>query len=150
MAFQPQLAAQDEFRGLTRLGVMQGFLNRLLGRETQLHAFEIDSKRLCAPALGRRSLQDICLAHVVGSVGRAQDYTPTFLPRQSTDEARWVRVRLAAENEGLPPIEVYQLGEDYYVLDGHHRVSVLKRMGVGATEAYVTQVSSPWVQSCAC
>lgn len=148
MAFQPQLAAQEEFRALTLRGTFQGFINHLLGRETQLHAFEADSKRLCAPALGRRGLQDICLERVVGSVGRAQDYTPTFLPRQRGDEARWVRVRLAAEDEGLPPIEVYQLGEDYYVLDGHHRVSVLKRMGARTTEAYVTRVIPLEPQPC--
>lgn len=150
MAFQPQLAAQDEFRGLTRRGAVQGFVNRLFRRATQLCAFETESKRLCAPALGRRSLQDICLAHVVGSVGRAQDYTPNFLPRQSSDEARWVRVRLAAENEGLPPIEVYELGEAYYVLDGHHRVSVLKRLGARSVEAYVTKVSPLEPQPCVC
>lgn len=141
MSFQPQLAAQDEFRALTRRGGLELLVNRLLGRQTQLPTFDSERKRLCNPALGSRTLQDICLNRVVGSVGRSRDYTPTFLPRQNGDEARWVRVRLAAENEGLPPIEVYQLGEDYFVLDGHHRVSVSKRLGATSIEAYVTTVA---------
>lgn len=142
MPFQPQLAAQDEFRALTRRGGLELLVNRLLGRRTGLSAYDSERRRLCNPALGQRTLQDICLSRVVGSVGRSHDYTPTFLPRQSGDEARWVRVRLAAENEGLPPIEVYQLGENYFVLDGHHRVSVSKRLGATSIEAYVTTMAS--------
>jgi nucleotide-binding universal stress UspA family protein len=43
---------------------------------------------------------------------------------------------------GLPPIEVYQIGDAYFVRDGNHRVSVLRQMGASAVEAYVTQVDA--------
>jgi nucleotide-binding universal stress UspA family protein len=41
---------------------------------------------------------------------------------------------------GLPPIEVYQIGEVYFVLDGNHRVSVARQVGATHIEAYVAEV----------
>lgn len=145
MAFQPQLAAQEEFRQLRFRSAFTRLFNRLSRKATHLCTFEGR-----ALTQGHPTLRDICLGRIVGSVGRAQDYLPGFLPLQSSDEARWVRVRLAAEDTGLPPTEVYQIGEDYYVLDGQHRVSVLKRMGAKATEAYVTRVTPLQPKSLPC
>jgi nucleotide-binding universal stress UspA family protein len=54
---------------------------------------------------------------------------------------RWARVKALAEGlQGLPPIEVYKVGEAYFVSDGHHRVSVAKQLGARSIEAYVTEV----------
>ena len=44
--------------------------------------------------------------------------------------------------EGIPPIEVYKIGEVYFVSDGNHRVSVAKEMGNSTIEAYVREVST--------
>ena len=42
--------------------------------------------------------------------------------------------------EGLPPIEVYQIGDVYFVRDGNHRVSVARQREATHIEAYVTPV----------
>ena len=113
MAFEvqqfAQIMAQNEFRRLRLQGALQHFVDSLLRRTARPCAFECAQKSASIP--GQRTLQDICLGRVVGSVGRSRDYTRGFLPLRRNDEARWVSVRLAAENEDLPPIEVYQLGE---------------------------------------
>ncbi|MCZ7670816.1 MAG: universal stress protein [Chloroflexi bacterium] len=41
---------------------------------------------------------------------------------------------------GVPPIEVYQVGEAYFVKDGNHRVSVARQLEMSTIEAYVTEV----------
>jgi nucleotide-binding universal stress UspA family protein len=41
---------------------------------------------------------------------------------------------------GLPAIDVYQIGEVYFVLDGNHRVSVARQLGATHIQAYVTEV----------
>jgi hypothetical protein len=41
---------------------------------------------------------------------------------------------------GLPPIEVYQIGEAYFVRDGNHRVSVARELDAPTIQAYVTEV----------
>ncbi|MDX1662212.1 MAG: hypothetical protein R3272_00360 [Candidatus Promineifilaceae bacterium] len=89
-------------------------------------------------AQGRR---EISLDAIVGSVGRYNDFTSTFLPRTAADAGRWAAVRAAAPDiSRLPPIEVYQLGDGYFVLDGNHRVSIARRTGQQYIEAYVTEI----------
>jgi nucleotide-binding universal stress UspA family protein len=56
---------------------------------------------------------------------------------------RWSNIDLANQGmKGLPPIEVYQIDEVYFVIDGNHRVSVAKQLGATEIEAYVTEVQS--------
>src|SRR5690606_11426800 len=56
-------------------------------------------------------------------------------------EGRWVGVRLAMTGlEGVPPIELYQVGDAYFVKDGNHRVSVARQLGAKTINAYVTPV----------
>jgi len=52
-----------------------------------------------------------------------------------------VRVRAAIRASGqLRPIQVYKIGEVYFVLDGNHRVSVARERGVSEIPAYVTEI----------
>ncbi len=90
-----------------------------------------------------RGLQEIPLDAIVGSVGRYADFTRSFLPRSDGMEERWARVKTVATGAtGWPPIEVYQLGDVYFVLDGNHRVSVAREMGLETIPAYVTEVKT--------
>ncbi len=98
---------------------------------------QLDGRAAFIP--GPRRLRDVELEQVIGSLDRAEDYTADFLPRVGNDEERWARVRVALDSlEGMPPIELYEYDGEYYVKDGHHRVSVMKRVGVKRVEAYVT------------
>jgi hypothetical protein len=91
-----------------------------------------------------RGRQDIPLDKIVGSVGRYRDFTRTFLPRSNADRERWARVKALMEGmTGLPPIEVFQVGDVYFVKDGNHRVSVARGMGATGIQAHVTEVQSP-------
>lgn len=140
-SFQSVVSAQGEFRSLVARAFFQTLFNKIIGRPTGLRAFEEARKTLGPSGTGVERLREIDLDRVIGSVGRWHEYTPSFLPRYLSDEDRWVRVkRVVNGTGGLPPLEVYQIGDDYYVEDGHHRVSVLKRLGVRRTEAWVTEV----------
>jgi nucleotide-binding universal stress UspA family protein len=76
-------------------------------------------------------------------VGRYTDFTRSFLPRQDEDEDRWAKVKIAMTDlTGVPAIEVYQIGDAYFVLDGNHRVSVAREMGNKQIQAYVTELQS--------
>jgi hypothetical protein len=52
-------------------------------------------------------------------------------------------VKELMEVTGLEPIEVYKIGDVYFVLDGNHRVSVARQMESETIEAYVTEFRSP-------
>ena len=86
-------------------------------------------------------LKDIPLKNIVGSAGRAQDFTRYFMPRVSDEEGkeRWRAIyTLAVSGAGFPPVEVFQLGPVYFVQNGHHRVSVASYLGWPTIQAYVT------------
>lgn len=84
-----------------------------------------------------RGVQDIELARIRGSVGRNKDFTSAFLPRRSHLRQRWERVKSLASTQHMPPIEVYQVGNAYFVVDGNHRVSVARQEGRKTIGAYV-------------
>lgn len=117
-------------------------LQRLARHPPALLPFEEVRTRLrLRPGLFR-GLQRIPLDRIIGSVGRYRDFTRAFLP-QRIDE-RWRLINQAWERgESLPPIEVYQVGEVYFVCDGNHRVSVARAHGATDIDAYVTEFQSP-------
>ncbi len=137
LGFYP--AVQD-FRRARRQAALERIVARLTGKSADLLSYEDVRRKLKVRSRAMRGLEEIPLDAVVGSVGRYTDFTRSFLPRQDSDEGRWARVKSAATgSSGLPPIEVYQIGEVYFVLDGNHRVSVARQLGATHVEAYVTE-----------
>ncbi|RPJ23448.1 MAG: hypothetical protein EHM33_20885, partial [Chloroflexi bacterium] len=50
---------------------------------------------------------------------------------------RWVNVYLTLENSGWAPILVHKVGDQYYVEDGHHRVSVARSLEMTFIQAKI-------------
>src|SRR3989304_3816376 len=133
--------AVGDFRAAPRRAAIEEILARLRGTSTDLLSFEELREKLGGVGQRPRGLQDIPLDSIVGSVGRYTEFTRSFLPRTDSDEQRWAAVRTGVESlAGLPPIDVYKLGETYFVQDGHHRVSVARQLGADRIQAYVTEV----------
>jgi nucleotide-binding universal stress UspA family protein len=134
-------AALHDFHRARRKAALQEMMARLTGKSADLLSFEDVRQKLKARGTTARQLKDIPLDAIVGSVGRYADFTRSFLPRQDSDQERWTKVRVAATGlVGLPPIEVYQIGQAYFVLDGNHRASVARQLGATHIQAYVTEV----------
>jgi hypothetical protein len=91
-------------------------------------------------------VHEIPLDRVVGSAsapGKAGDFDPGFLPIDRRLRDRWTRIyRAMAEGEELPPIDAYRVGDNYYVIDGHHRVSVARSLGREFINARVIDVAT--------
>lgn len=135
--------AMEDFHRARRRAVLESILATLSGRSADLLSYEDVLKKLKEQGRASRGLKDIPLDAIVGSVGRYQDFTRTFLPRHDADIHRWTRVQMAMNSmAGVPPIEVYQIGDAYFVLDGNHRVSVARQMGATHIQAYVTEIKT--------
>ncbi len=99
-------------------------------------------------ALGRtgqvdRGLQVVPLDMIVGTVDRAVDFDRGFRPTSARLRSRWERIAAAQRRgEALPPISLFQIGDLFFVRDGHHRVSVAKSLGREDIDAYVTEVTT--------
>jgi nucleotide-binding universal stress UspA family protein len=136
-------SAVEDFRRARLQAKLQSVVARLTGQSTELLSYEEVRRRLGGRELPTESLEDIPLDAIIGSVGRYKDFTRRFLPRQESSRDRWARVEVAMTGmTGVPPIEVYQIGDAYFVLDGNHRVSVARQLGATHLQAYVTKVAT--------
>ena len=73
-------------------------------------------------------IKTIPIDKIVGSLGRYQDFTQEFLPAKERVSAKYESVKdLLLAGKILPPIKVYQILDRYFVIDGHHRVTVAKK-----------------------
>jgi nucleotide-binding universal stress UspA family protein len=134
-----------DFRQARQQAAMQEVLARFTGKPTTLLPFDEAYRRLKPTGMVDRGLKEIPIDAIVGSVNRYTDFTNTFLPRHDSDAQRWAKVKaLTTEpgGAGLPPIQVYKIGEAYFVGDGNHRVSVAKQLGTPTIDAYVVEVQT--------
>lgn len=81
------------------------------------------------------------LERIVGTIDRGRDFDRRFRPTSSRVRGRWEQIAGSARRgESLPPVDLVQVGEIYFVRDGHHRVSVARALGWADIDGYVTQV----------
>lgn len=89
-------------------------------------------------------IQLVPIAKIQGSEGRSQDFDADFRPLKLYNRERWVNIALARrEDVVLPLVELIQIGDSYFVRDGHHRISVAKAQGQLEIEAEVTCWDTP-------
>ena len=131
----------SDFQKARKKAAIQGIIARISGKSTALLSYEEVRQKLRAIEGSKTVLRNIPLDAIVGSVGRNMDFSRNFLPLFDSDQDRWARVMAAtASMEGLPPIDVYQIGEVFFVLDGNHRVSVARQLEAPSIQAYVREV----------
>jgi len=103
------------------------------------------------PAPQRRiGVQSVPLDRIVGTMRHPSQNSSDFLPlpklRGENWRARWQRISRAMDRlELLPPVDLVQVGEEYYVADGHNRVAAARRVGAVEIDADVTQLLVPGV-----
>jgi nucleotide-binding universal stress UspA family protein len=137
--------AIEDFKSARSKAEFQRLWSSITGKSETLLPYDEISKKLHATNLSSKGLKDIPVDAILGSVNRYQDFNRNFLPLHDEDMQRWARVKAAMTSpgsSGLPPIRVYKIGEVYFVLDGNHRVSIARQMGIDKIEAYVTEIRS--------
>lgn len=137
----PQAIA--DFHRARRRAAIQELIACLKGEPVGLLSYEEVRQRLNLRSQREKGLADVPLDAIVGSVDRYTDFTRGFLPRAEVDPQRWARVKMQTTGlVGLPPIEVYKIGDAYFVKDGNHRVSVARELGATHIQAYVTEIQT--------
>lgn len=131
----------SHFHRARRQAAVESILARFSGQPVDLLSFDEVAHKLGVIGQSSLGVKQIPIDAIVGSVGRCQDFSRTFLPRRESDEERWVSVGAAARSVAdLPPIVVYKLGDSYFVEDGNHRVSLARLQNLQFIDAYVTEV----------
>jgi hypothetical protein len=106
----------------------------------KLLSFEDLRRALVANNRLQRGTRVVEVDEIIGSVGRWKDFDRSFLPARASVGHRWKRIdRAFQRGENLPPVELYEIGDAYFVMDGHHRVSVACYHDVPTVEAAVVE-----------
>lgn len=86
-------------------------------------------------------IMPVRLEHITGSRCKADTFDAEFHPLDRTTVGRWVSVcsGMLLDVNCLPPVELVQVGNAYYVIDGHHRVSAARALGYLYINATVTR-----------
>jgi hypothetical protein len=96
---------------------------------------------LCWRGQRQLGLQEVRLETIVGTAGARRDFDRRFRPTSARVRYRWEPLALAIRRgEAIPPIEVYRVGHQHFVADGHHRVSIAAATRQHQIDAYVTEV----------
>jgi len=122
-------------------------LARIVGRQDgsrDLLPLDQAIERLRPFARRYLGLRPIPVSQIVGTDSRGSDFDRDFHPRRPDVRDRWRRVEQAFPEAGFPAIVVYQLGDAYFVIDGHHRVAIARQQGMATIDAEVTELKARW------
>jgi hypothetical protein len=123
---------------------MRDLWRQVKGERTDLVRLDDVAKGVKARTTPVNRFEYVPLAQIVGTSGRPKDFNRDFLPRPRVNSERWASVDAAINaGVGLPPVELYRIGDVYFVNDGHHRISVAHVNGFKEIEANGIQMSSP-------
>jgi hypothetical protein len=127
---------------------LNGHSHRLFDLETIRHTVNVHNRHY----LG---FQTVPIQHIRGSEGRSRDFDGQFHPLQTHTKHRWVNIAVAQqEGQPLPPVDLIQIGDVYFVRDGHHRLSVAQMLGQKEIDADVTVWKTvgplPWEPQVSC
>ncbi|MGE5073134.1 MAG: DUF4032 domain-containing protein [Anaerolineae bacterium] len=125
----------------------KAFLNRVRsvieGRPTTLLSYDDVKSALHVGGPIYRGVQTVRVDQIVGSLNRYHQFDRAFLPTEDRIRSRWQSVDRAFYQEiSLPPVLLYKVGQVYFVVDGHHRVSVAREQGQEFIEAEVRECAT--------
>jgi hypothetical protein len=131
----------EDFKRARRQAFLARLLSRLNHESNDLLPLNEVRLRLHSRGQHYRGLQTVPVAAIVGSEGRYEDFNRQFLPRAAALKDRWVSIdRAHYEDVLLPPVDLYKMGDIYFVKDGNHRISVARQRGQEFIDAFVTEI----------
>lgn len=93
------------------------------------HNFNIRREKEEAYESIKRGTSMVPLEKIVGSVGRYHDFDNQFKTKSTRMDERLESILTAMKaGKSLPPISLYQIKDDFFIVDGHHRFQAAKRL----------------------
>jgi hypothetical protein len=125
----------------------KAFMNRLWatlsGQPSTLLSYDEIKEKLHIGGPIYRGVKTVRVDQIAGSLNRYHEFDRVFLPASDKLAERWTSVNRAFYQEiSLPPVVLYKVGEVYFVVDGHHRVSVAREQGQLYIDAEVRECAT--------
>jgi len=130
-----------KFSELRMRALRDSYLKKLTRSESKLPIFPGKEARLSP---GRRliAIQNIRVDQIIGTLNRETDFDRQFRPLNRHSLDHWINAYIQHEQDGWAPIIVHKAGDQYYVEDGHHRVSVARAIGMDFMEANIWEYTA--------
>ena len=129
---------------------LKSIFNNLLNRGTNPaksgpgteNAKSFTEKQKAEAAVDRRNigLGEVPLEKIVGSVGRYHDFDGQFRLKKEHESKKFKQIKETMEmNNVLPPVDLYKIKDEYYVLDGNHRVAAARQLQQQTIAAHIVE-----------
>jgi hypothetical protein len=150
-AFQYNIAI-NHFRSALFDGWISRIKRRILGQQQWLYDLVSLKPQIALQGGSYSGIKVIGIHKIIGTEGRAATFDIDFYPVSEESRERWINMAIAyLARIPLPPVELIQVGDVYFVRDGHHRISVARAFGQTAVDAEVVTWQShppfPWQKS---
>jgi hypothetical protein len=131
-----------DFARARRRAFRNRLMRRLRGDSERNHLLDFDEERRKSGAsVGRRiGRKTVEVERIVGSVGQSEDFDGRFMPTTAKLRGKWENAdREYHRGEAHRTVSLCKIGEDYYVSDGNHRVSVARFHAVEMIDAEIVE-----------
>ena len=141
--------AFNQFKSMVAKGKLARLKRKVLQRPQSLYDLNALKTDLSVHGSCYSGIQVVPISSIIGSEGRTADFDMDFHPMSEAARERWVNMAIVYLSRlPLPPIQLIQVGDAYFVRDGHHRISVSRAFGQVAMDAEVitwkAQPPFPW------
>ena len=131
--------ALNAFKSSILQGRISRFKNRIMHCRACLYDLNILKPDLSLRGSFYAGIQVVAIDSIIGSEGKTGDFDMGFHPIKEASRERWVNMAVAyLKCMTLPPVQLVQIGDVYFVRDGHHRISVARALGQKDIDAEVT------------
>jgi hypothetical protein len=141
--------AFNQFKAARARGNFFRLKRKVLHRQPFLYDLNAIKSSLHVQGSSYAGIKVVRIDSILGSEGRISDFDGGFHPMNEAAGERWISIAMAhIARLPLPPIELIEIGDAYFIRDGHHRVSVARAFGQSAMDAEViswnTAPPFPW------
>jgi len=137
-SMQMRMGFNTVFSNTLHRGKRSMFFNKLFGKDNTLQSLAQAEHGAKPVQKEGKKVVNVSIKKIVGSEGRVNDFDKQFRPLVNHTQDRWVGIAIAHRRGiPLPPVELIKVGDEYYVRDGHHRISVARTFGQATIEAEI-------------
>ncbi|HSB02581.1 MAG TPA: hypothetical protein VLE49_18165 [Anaerolineales bacterium] len=130
--------ALSQFNATLLQGKIFRLTRKALSRRSYLYDLNVLKSDLHVRGSFYAGIRVVSIRSIIGSEGRTADFDMDFHPVNESARQRWIGLAIAYLSRlPLPPIQLIQAGDAYFVRDGHHRLSVSRAFGQMAMDAEV-------------
>ena len=115
-------------------------INRQEDSTPEIKSFKDQQQKEAAFDHRDRGIRSVPLNRIVGSVGRYKDFDNRFRFKHNVPQERlqWIKQALR-EGRTLGPVKLFQIKDEFYVLDGNHRIAAAKELGHDEILAHIEE-----------